>query len=129
MLFIREKLSGIRQKDFRSDDMRIITLIMAMFIWISSSISCLADTKNVKNYSFDKDIKMSGVISSTDKFFTVEDNWNVEDAKIKLVLTKSELLDIDYSTVTVLINDTPISSQKLDGNKEYKKETSIQIQM
>lgn len=107
--------------------MRIITLIMAMFIWISSSISCLADTKNVKNYSFDKDIKMSGVISSTDKFFTIEDNWTVEDAKIRLVLTKSELLDNNYSTVTVLINDTPISSQKLDGNKEYKKETSIQI--
>lgn len=107
--------------------MRIITLIMAMFIWLSSSISCLADTKNVKNYSFDKDIKMSGVISSTDKFFNVEDNWTVEDAKINLVLTKSELLDIDYSTVTVLINDTPISSEKLDGNKEYKKELSISI--
>lgn len=107
--------------------MRIITLIMAMFIWLSSSISCFADTKNVKNYSFDKDIKMSGVVSSTDKFFTIEDNWSVEDAKIKLVLTKSELLDVDYSTVTVLINDTPISSQKLDGNKEYKKELFIQI--
>ena len=107
--------------------MRIISLIMAIFIWLSGSITCFADTMNVKNYAFDKDIKMSGVVSSTDKFFYVEENWNVEDSKVNLVLTKSELLDVDYSTITVSVNDTPISSQKLDGNKEYKKEVSISI--
>ena len=70
---------------------------------------------------------MSGVISSSEKFFNIEDNWNVKDVKLNLVFTKSELLDVDYSTITILVNDTPIESQRLSGKKEYKKETIIDI--
>lgn len=107
--------------------MRLITIILSILITITSSITSFADTKNVKNYSFDNDIKMSGVISTTGKFFNISKNWDVENAKLNLVFTKSELLDIDYSTITVFINDTPIHSQRLDGKKEYKKETVIEI--
>lgn len=107
--------------------MRLITIILSILITITSSITSFADTKNVKNYSFDNDIKMNGVISTTGKFFNISKNWDVENAKLNLVFTKSELLDIDYSTITVFINDTPIHSQRLDGKKEYKKETVIEI--
>lgn len=107
--------------------MRLITIILSILITITSSMTSFADTKNVKNYSFDNDIKMSGVISTTGKFFNISNNWNVENAKLNLVFTKSELLDVDYSTITVFINDTPIHSQRLDGKKEYKKETVIEI--
>ncbi|MCR8743999.1 cellulose biosynthesis cyclic di-GMP-binding regulatory protein BcsB [Romboutsia lituseburensis] len=107
--------------------MRLITIILSILITITSSMTSFADEKNVKNYSFENDIKMSGVISTTGKFFNISKNWNVENAKLNLVFTKSELLDIDYSTITVLINDTPIHSQRLDGKKEYKKETAIEI--
>ncbi|CEH34115.1 Cellulose synthase subunit domain protein [Romboutsia lituseburensis] len=107
--------------------MRLITIILSILITITSSMTSFADTKNVKNYSFDNDIKMSGVISTTGKFFNISKNWNVENAKLNLVFTKSELLDVDYSTITVFINDTPIHSQRLDGKKEYKKETVIEI--
>jgi len=102
---------------------------MSVMISFISGNVCFADNidNNVKTYKFENDIKMSGVISSSDKYFNTEKNWDVKNTKLNLVFTKSELLDIDYSTITVLINDTPIHSEKLDGKKEYKKETSIEI--
>lgn len=108
--------------------MRLIAIIMATIISFMSSSICFADNNsNVKAYKFKNDIKMSGVISSSEKFFNIEDNWNVKDVKLNLVFTKSELLDVDYSTITILVNDTPIESQRLSGKKEYKKETIIDI--
>lgn len=108
--------------------MRLIAIIMATIISFMSSSICFADNNsNVKTYKFENDIKMSGVISSSEKFFNIEDNWNVKDVKLNLVFTKSELLDVDYSTITILVNDTPIESQRLSGKKEYKKETIIDI--
>lgn len=107
--------------------MRLIAIIMSVMISFTSSSMCFADNNNVKTYKFENDIKMSGVISSSDKFFNIEENWDVKNSKLNLVFTKSELLDIDYSTITVLINDTPIHSERLDGKKEYKKEISIEI--
>ena len=109
--------------------MRLIAIIMSLMISFISGNVCFADNtdNNVKTDRFEDDIKMSGVISSSDKLFNVEKNWNIKNAKLNLVFTKSELLDIDYSTMTVFVNDTPIHSQKLDGKKEYKKETSIEI--
>ena len=107
--------------------MRLIAIILSILISFASTSLSFADTNNVRTYRFENDIKMSGVISSTSKFFNVEKNWNVEYADLNLVFTKSELLDVDYSTITILINDTPIESQRLSGNKEYKKETTIKI--
>ncbi|HBI92073.1 MAG TPA: cell wall anchor protein [Terrisporobacter glycolicus] len=108
--------------------MRIIGIIMATLISFMSSGICFADSNNtVKTYKFDDNIKMNGVISSNEKFFSVGSNWNVKKAKLNLVFTKSELLDVDYSTITILVNDTPVESQKLDGKKKYKKETVVDI--
>ena len=106
--------------------MRLIAIIISVMISFISGSVCFADN-NVKTYKFENDIKMSGVISSSDKFFNIEKNWDVKNAKLNLVFTKSVLLDIGYSTITVLINDTPIHSERLDGKKEYKKEISIEI--
>lgn len=108
--------------------MKLIAIIMAAMISFASGGICFADNNsNVKTYKFENDIKMNGVISSSEKFFNIEDNWNVKDAKLNLVFTKSELLDVDYSTITIFINDTPIESQRLSGKKEYKKDTTIDI--
>lgn len=108
--------------------MKLIAIIMAAMISFASGGICFAENdSNVKAYKFENDIKMSGVISSSEKFFNIEDNWNVKDVKLNLVFTKSELLDVDYSTITILVNDTPIESQRLSGKKEYKKETIIDI--
>lgn len=108
--------------------MRIIAILMATIISFMSSGICYADTtNNVKAYNYENDIKMNGVISSNEKFFNVNSNWNVKNAKLNLVFTKSELLDVDYSTITIFVNDTPIESQKLSGKKEYKKDTVIDI--
>ena len=108
--------------------MKKISIIMAIIISFMNTVTIFADNnENVKTYKYENDIKMNGVISSNDKFFNIRDNWNVKNAKINLVFTKSELIDVDYSTITVLVNDTPVESQRLSGKKEYKKNTEIEI--
>lgn len=108
--------------------MKKISIIMAIIISLLNTVTIFADSDNiVKTYKYENDVKMNGVISSNDKFFNVQNNWTVNNAKVNLVFTKSELLDVDYSTITVFVNDTPVESQKLSGKKEYKKTTQIDI--
>ena len=108
--------------------MKRISIIMAIIISFMNTVTIFADNNdNVKTYKYENDVKMNGVISSNDKFFNIQDNWNVKNAKVNLTFTKSELLDIDYSTITIFVNDTPVESQKLSGKKEYKKTREINI--
>lgn len=108
--------------------MKKISIILAIIISFMNTVTIFADNKyNVKTYKYENDVKMNGVISSNDKFFNIQDNWNVKNAKVNLTFTKSELLDVDYSTITVFVNDTPVESQKLSGKKEYKKTREINI--
>lgn len=106
--------------------MRLIAIMISLIISFTSCDIVFAQP-NVKNFKFKNDITMSGVISSTNKYFEVPKNALVEKAKINLVLTKSELLDVNYSTITIIVNDVPIHSERLNGNKEYKKEINIDI--
>ncbi|CEK33303.1 MAG: cellulose biosynthesis cyclic di-GMP-binding regulatory protein BcsB [Paraclostridium sordellii] len=106
--------------------MRLITIIISLIISFSS-FDIVFGQENVKNYRFENDITMSGVISSTNRYFDVPENALVKDAKLNLVYTKSELLDVNYSTITIIVNDVPIHSEKLGGNKEYKKKISVDI--
>lgn len=107
--------------------MKLIAIILSIVISFTNGSLCFADSSNVKNFKFENDIKMSGVISSTGKFFDCNKNWNIKNAKLNLIFTKSEILDVNYSTITIFINDTPIESQRLSGKKEYKKESTIEI--
>ncbi len=106
--------------------MKVIAMILAILISFTNiDISFAQD--NVKNYKFENKITMNGVTSNSSKYFFVENNWNVEKVNLNLFFTKSELLDVDYSTITILVNNTPIYSQRLDGKKVYKEETNIEI--
>lgn len=110
--------------------MKRISIIMAIIISFMNTVTIFAEKDNnynVKTYKYENNVKMNGVISSNDKFFNIKDNWNVKNAKLNLVFTKSELLDVDYSTITVFVNDTPVKSLRLSGKKEYKKTTEIDI--
>ncbi|WP_195940432.1 cellulose biosynthesis cyclic di-GMP-binding regulatory protein BcsB [Romboutsia sp. 1001713B170131_170501_G6] len=106
--------------------MRLIAIMISLIISFTSCDIVFAQP-NVNNFKFKNDITMSGVISSTNKYFEVSKNALVENAKINLVFTKSELLDVNYSTITIIVNDVPIHSERLNGNKEYKKEINIDI--
>ncbi|MGL5694667.1 MAG: cellulose biosynthesis cyclic di-GMP-binding regulatory protein BcsB, partial [Peptostreptococcaceae bacterium] len=106
--------------------MKIISMMISLIIVLSNMTIAFAEDM-VKTYRFEDDITMNGVISSTEKLFKVSDNWSVNDAKLNLNFSKSKILDADYSTITVLINGTPIHSQKLDGKEEYKEELVVSI--
>lgn len=107
--------------------MRLITIIISLVLTFSNVGLAFAENENVKSYKFQEDVTISGVVGSTEKFIDVPENWDVKDLKLNLVFTKSELLNTKYSTITVFVNGQPINSQKLDGNKEYKKQMTIDI--
>lgn len=107
--------------------MRVITIIISLILTFSNVGIIFAEGENVKSYKFQEDINISGVVGSTEKFFEVKENWDVQDVKFNLVFTKSELLDVDISTLTVFVNGQPVNSMRLDGNKEYKKQVLIDI--
>lgn len=106
--------------------MRLISIIILLIIYFFS-FDLGFTQESIKTYGFENDITMSGVISSNNKYFDVPENTIIKDARLNLVFTKSELLDVDYSTITIFINDTPIHSKRLNGEKEYKKEIVVDI--
>lgn len=80
-----------------------------------------------KNFIFGSDYKESSVISSESIYFDISKMWDVQDAYLNLIFTQSELLIDDISTLTVYINDVPISSTKLNGKFKYKETWKVPI--
>lgn len=107
--------------------MRIITIVLSLILTFSNISLVFADNEDVKAYKFQDDVTINGVIGSTERFFNVSKNWDVKDLKLNLVYTKSELLDVNYSTITVFINGEPVSSKKLDGDRKYQDKWQVNI--
>ncbi|MGL5652785.1 MAG: cellulose biosynthesis cyclic di-GMP-binding regulatory protein BcsB [Paraclostridium sp.] len=107
--------------------MRIITIALSLILTFSNISLVFADNEDVKAYKFQDDVTINGVIGSTERFFNVSQNWDVKDLKLNLVYTKSELLDVNYSTITVFINGEPVSSKRLDGNRKYQDKWQVNI--
>lgn len=107
--------------------MRIIAIALSLILTFSNISLVFADNEDVKAYKFQDDVTISGVIGSTERFFNVSQNWDVKDLKLNLVYTKSELLDVNYSTITVFINGEPVSSKRLDGDRKYQDKWQVNI--
>lgn len=107
--------------------MRIITIALSLILTFSNISLIFADNEDVKAYKFQDDVTINGVIGSTERFFNVSQSWDVKDLKLNLVYTKSELLDVNYSTITVFINGEPVSSKKLDGDRKYQDKWQVNI--
>lgn len=107
--------------------MRIITIALSLILTFSNISLIFADNADVKAYKFQDDVTINGVIGSTERFFNVSQNWDVKDLKLNLVYTKSELLDVNYSTITVFINGEPVSSKRLDGDRKYQDKWQVNI--
>lgn len=107
--------------------MRIITIALSLILTFSNISLIFADNEDVKAYKFQDDVTINGVIGSTERFFNVSQNWDVKDLKLNLVYTKSELLDVNYSTITVFINGEPVSSKRLDGDRKYQDKWQVNI--
>lgn len=80
-----------------------------------------------KNFVFGTDYKESSVISSENIYFDVSKMWEVQDAYLNLIYTQSELLIDDISTLTVYLNDIPISSMRLNGKFKYNETWKVKL--
>ncbi|NMS91948.1 cellulose biosynthesis cyclic di-GMP-binding regulatory protein BcsB [Clostridioides difficile] len=86
-----------------------------------------ADETKVKNYKFERDITIDGVIGSNSTFFEVNKNWDIEEVLLHLNFSKSQILNEDVSSLTVLINNVPIKSIKLNAKTDYKNTLEVLI--
>ncbi|MDI0267681.1 cellulose biosynthesis cyclic di-GMP-binding regulatory protein BcsB [Clostridioides difficile] len=86
-----------------------------------------ADETKVKNYKFERDITIDGVIGSNSTFFEVNKNWDIEEVLLHLNFSKSQILNGDVSSLTVLINNVPIKSIKLNAKTDYKNTLEVLV--
>lgn len=86
-----------------------------------------ADETKVKNYKFERDITIDGVIGSNSTFFEVNKNWDIEEVLLHLNFSKSQILNGDFSSLTVLINNVPIKSIKLNAKTDYKNTLEVLV--
>lgn len=86
-----------------------------------------ADETKVKNYKFERDITIDGVIGSNSTFFEVNKNWDIEEVLLHLNFSKSQILNGDVSSLTVLINNVPIKSIKLNAKTNYKNTLEVLV--
>ncbi|WP_052314791.1 cellulose biosynthesis cyclic di-GMP-binding regulatory protein BcsB [Clostridium senegalense] len=107
--------------------------IVTLFITISIIFSHIAFAQDFneeiigKNFHFTQEIKNIGVNSTESVFFTVDKKWEIQDGYLNLILSKSELINEDESTLTIVVNKTPIYSTKLNETKDYKETIRIPI--
>ncbi len=86
------------------------------------------NSKIVKNYSFDRDIKVEGVIQSYNFFFSTNPNWEIEDGCFfELVLSRTDIETYQNSTISVLVNDYPIYSTFIYNKERSKHVLKINI--
>lgn len=84
--------------------------IMILFLNIVNPISAYS---NVKNHSFDQDIKINGAFGDHKSFFYVDKYWNLKKSYIELIFSQSQINVNKHSTITMYINNIPIYSTKL----------------
>lgn len=60
-------------------------------------------------------------------FFEVNKNWDIEDVLLHLNFSKSQILNGDVSSLTVLINNVPIKSIKLNAKTNYKNTLEVLV--
>lgn len=104
----------------------IISLVL-FFSNISLTNEVNADETKVKNYKFERDITIDGVIGSNSTFFEVNKNWNIEEVLLHLNFSKSQILNGNVSSLTVLINNVPIKSIKLNAKTNYKNTLEVLV--
>ncbi|MCC0656878.1 cellulose biosynthesis cyclic di-GMP-binding regulatory protein BcsB [Clostridioides sp. ES-S-0123-01] len=109
---------------------KFVVLIVSLVLFFSNIAfvdEVKADETKVKNYKFERDVTIDGVIGSNSTFFEVNKNWDVEEVLFNLNFSKSQILNGDVSSLTILINNVPIKSIKLNAEKDYKDTLKVSI--
>lgn len=109
---------------------KFVISIMSLVLFFSNILfvnEVKADEIKVKNYKFERDITIDGVIGSNSTFFEVNKNWDIEEVLLHLNFSKSQILNGDVSSLTVLINNVPVKSIKLNAKTDYKNTLEVLI--
>ncbi|MCC0784573.1 cellulose biosynthesis cyclic di-GMP-binding regulatory protein BcsB [Clostridioides sp. ES-S-0108-01] len=98
---------------------KFIISIISLVLFFSNVLlidEVKADETKVKNYKFERDITIDGVIGSNSTFFEVNKNWDIEEVLLHLNFSKSQILNGDVSSLTVSINEYPYPYAEIENN-------------
>ncbi|HAX72380.1 MAG TPA: hypothetical protein DCY20_02520 [Firmicutes bacterium] len=102
-------------------------LCLCLFVLCCFSTKTVSAQQLVKNIRFEENIELGGILSSSSKYFYVDEYQDVKNISLNLFFTKSELLDKNNSSITIYLNDIPVSSYALAEDKVYKDQITIDI--
>ncbi|EUJ31264.1 hypothetical protein MFLO_09457 [Listeria floridensis FSL S10-1187] len=68
-----------------------------------------------------------GKYTTTKQNFTLEDYWDTDSVKFKMIYKVTQLLEQEASTITFSINDVPFYSFKPDKNDPGTKEIEVEV--
>ncbi|GAA0745114.1 cellulose biosynthesis cyclic di-GMP-binding regulatory protein BcsB [Clostridium oceanicum] len=108
-----------------------VVYFILFFIFSFSSVVKAVNPNIIKSKNFkftnDKEVVLKGVNGSNIFFFDIDNNAKVNKSYLNLVISQSKLLDDRNSTLTIYINNSPVTSFKLSDYKRYKSNIKIDI--
>ena len=108
-----------------------VLFFILFFIFTFSSVVKAVNPNIIKSKNFkftnDKEVILKGVNGSNVFFFDIDKNTKINKSYLNLVISQSKLLDDKNSTLTVYINNSPVTSLKLSDYKRYKSNIKIDI--
>lgn len=105
---------------------RILKIFLFIFFIFSPNV--WANEVLVKNYKLQNNIDMNGIYSKYNFNFYVNENWKVtDDSYIYLNVNISDMIKYKNSVITVYLNNLPIGSIELYGQKNIQKAIPLQV--
>lgn len=109
----------------------IYLLSLSLLIVLMGPVSAAAaQTTSPRTYDLsfiDSNTSLSGITSSKNQFFTIANDWNVNQAVFHLDYHATPLTDFDRSSVTLSINGTDFHAFRPAKNELTKQRLSIAI--
>ena len=125
MLFLKEKLNGIKLKDSHRGDKvsKIINIISILFLAIILSLNLgssiyaapkpdiTEDTVNTKTYKFSDDVIFTGAFSSHSTYFNIDEWWKNTKVDAEINFCVNQLIEEEQKAyIKLSVNGTAFYS-------------------
>ncbi|QZY53795.1 cellulose biosynthesis cyclic di-GMP-binding regulatory protein BcsB [Crassaminicella profunda] len=106
----------------------MVVFIICLFM---STVIVNSETKEkvyIKNYQFNQDIEVKGILGGYTFFFYVDKYWEIQkNVYLELIFSQSDIKEYKHSTLNIYLNDTPIKSVSLFDKKANREVIRIKL--
>lgn len=104
----------------------VFTLLLNIFSGFGIAFAQEEQGDFTINQGFSKDYYLSGLMTTTNEYFSVED-WDIDKAEFTLVLSTTQLAEENLSDLTVSINSVRFYSERVPATDGEKREIVIEV--